>query len=394
MGELQIIEDGAIAVDGGRIVAVGPRRKLQGQFKPLRVVDASGYVATPGLVDAHTHAVFAGHRVDEFEMRLRGATYLEIMAAGGGIMSTVRKTRAATLEELKRQSRPRLDAMLSAGTTTAEVKTGYGLETEAELRMLDAILALDREHPMDLVPTFLGAHAIPEEFKGRADEFISLVVEEMLPALERWAEDRGIPKSRIFCDVFCDRGAFNLEQSARVLKAARERGFGVKIHSDEFKALGGTSLAVELGAASADHLACTPDEEVKKLAESSTVAVLLPGTSFGLGHTHYADGRRFVDAGAAVALGTDLNPGTCWCESMAFMVALACRYCGLTIQEALTAATLNAAWAIGMGEETGSLEPGKKADIVIWDAPDYRFLAYRFGMNYVKGVIKSGVEVV
>lgn len=393
MDDLMIIEEGGVAVRDGRILDVGIGKELQASYKAEKVIDASGCVVTPGLVDAHTHVIFAGDRVDEFEMRLRGATYLEIMAAGGGIMSTVRRTRRASLEELVAQSRRRLDAMLASGSTTVEVKTGYGLDTETELKMMEAILLLDQEHPLDLVPTFLGAHAVPEEYKGHPEDYVDLVINEMLPALARWADEKGLEKKRIFCDVFCDEGAFSFEQSGKILRAAKDLGFSLKIHSDEFRALGATGLAVELGAASADHLACTPDSDVEKLAQSPTIAVLLPGTSFGLGHTHFADGRRFIEAGAALALGTDLNPGTCWCESMAFIMALACRYCGLTIQEALTAATLNAAYAIGMGEEVGSLERGKKADLVIWDVPDFRYLAYRFGVNPVKAVFKEAREV-
>jgi len=358
-------------------------------------------VVMPGFVDAHTHAVFAGERAGEFEQRLAGASYLEIMAAGGGIMSTVRATRAASLEQLIAESRPRLDAMLAHGTTTAEVKTGYGLNTADELKMLSAIRRLNEEHPLDLIPTFLGAHAVPSEYAGRADEYVDLIIQEMLPAVSDQGSAVGSPQSAIcnlqsaiFCDVFCEEGAFTLAQSRRILEAAKRLGLGLKIHADEFTALGGAALAAELGATSADHLAATPEEDLRRLAAAGTIAVLLPGTTFGLGQTHYADARRMVERGVPVALGSDLNPGTCWCESMPFIIALACRYLRLTPAEAIVAATLNAAYASGVGDRVGSLEVGKQADIIILALPDYRHLAYRFGSNPVQTVIKAGRVVV
>jgi len=319
---------------------------------------------------------------------------LEIMAAGGGIMSTVRATRAASVEQLVEESRARLDRMLAHGTTTAEAKTGYGLDTENELKMLEAIRCLDAEHPVDLVPTFLGAHAIPEEYKGCTDDYVDLIVEEMLPMIKSQISNL---KSQIFCDVFCDEEAFTLEQSRRVLEAAvssyditaQALGFGLKIHTDEFRPLGGTRLAVELGAISADHLVCTPDDEIELLAGSDTIAVALPGTPFGLGRHEYTPARRIIDAGGALALATDLNPGTCWCESMQLIAALACRFMRMTPAEAIVAATINAAHAIGLGHWVGSLEVGKKADILILNIPDYRHLSYRFGVNLVDEVIKG-----
>ena len=387
MGELGIIEDGAVAIRDGLIALVGPTSEVRGQVTAAEEIDATGKVVMPGFVDPHTHLVFAGHRADEFELRIQGATYMEIMAAGGGIMSTVRATRAASVEQLLEESQARLDRMLAHGTTTAEVKTGYGLDTENELKMLEAIHRLDVEHSMDLVPTFLGAHAVPEEYTGRADEYVDLVVEEMLPATKSQIANR---KSQIFCDVFCDEGAFTLEQSRRVLEAAQTLGFGLKIHTDEFKPLGGTRLAIELGAVSADHLVCTPDDEIELLARSGTIAVALPGTPFGLGHHEYTPARRIIDAGGALALATDLNPGTCWCESMQLIIALACRFMKMAPAEAIVAATINAAHAIGLGNQVGSLEANKKADLLILNIPDYRHLAYRFGVNLVDKVIKGG----
>ncbi len=395
MEELGIIEDGAVAVKDGLIALVGPTAEVREQVTPTDEIDAAGKVVMPGFVDPHTHLVFAGDRAGEFEQRVKGATYLEIMAAGGGIMSTVRASRAASVEQLVEESQARLDRMLANGTTTAEAKTGYGLDVENELKMLEAIRHLDAEHPVDLVPTFLGAHAIPTEYLGRADEYVDLVVEEMLPMVKSQISN---PESRIFCDVFCDEGAFTLEQSRRVLEAAvssydvtaQALGFGLKIHADEFRPLGGTRLAVGLGAVSADHLVCTPDDEIELLAGSDTIAVALPGTPFGLGHHEYTPARRIIDAGGALALATDLNPGTCWCESMQFIIALACRFMKMPPAEAIVAATINAAHAVGLGHRVGSLEVGKKADILVLDVPDYRHLAYRFGVNLVDRVIKSG----
>jgi imidazolonepropionase len=389
MRELGIIEDGAVAVQGDRIVLIGTTEDiLAGVGSAAKTIDASGKVVLPGFVDPHTHLVFAGDRASEFELRLQGAAYMEILAAGGGIMNTVRATRAASLADIVAQSRERLDTMLTHGTTTAEAKTGYGLDTENELKMLQAVRLLDESHPVDLVPTFLGAHAVPTEYVGRTDEYVGVVVEETMPALEARGYLGHDP--RPFCDVFCEDGAFSVEQSRRILQQARKLGMGLKIHADEFEALGGTALAVELGATSADHLANTPDEEIRLLANSDTIGVLLPGTPFGLAEEHYAPARKMIDAGVAVALATDLNPGTCYCESMPFIMALACRQMGLTPAEAIVASTINAAHAIGLGHEVGSLEVGKKADLLILDSPDYRHLPYRFGSNLVQTVIKAG----
>jgi len=389
MNELYLVEHGAVAVQGDRIVLVGPTPEVLAHAgEDTTLIDASGKVVMPGFVDPHTHLVFAGDRAGEFEMRLQGATYLEIMAAGGGIMNTVRATRAASLENLIIQSRQRLDRMLAHGTTTAEAKTGYGLDTENELKMLEAIRLLHQGHPVDIIPTFLGAHAIPAEYQGRNEEYASLVIDEMLPRVERegYVSDAG----PFFCDVFCEEGAFTLEQSKRILEKALEMGMGLKIHADEFTSLGGAALAAQLKATSADHLACTPSEEIKLLVDSGTIAVLLPGTPFGLGEAHYPAARKMIELGVPVALATDLNPGTCYCEAMPFIMALACRTMGMTPAETIVAATINAAHAIDMGQEVGSLEVGKKADLLILDTPDYRHLVYRFGTNLVETTVKAG----
>jgi len=389
LGDLGLIADGAVAIAEGRIVAVGPSAEMRSQVSAKAEMDASGRVVTPGFVDPHTHVVWAGDRAGEFELRLGGTTYMQIMAAGGGIMSTVRATRAASLEQLMAETRPRLDRMLAHGTTTVEAKTGYGLTLEDELKQLEAIAHLNATHPIDLVPTLLAAHAVPDEFREQPDTYVDLIVEEMLPAVAR----ERLHQIPLFCDVFCEEGAFTLAQARRILERAKALGFGLKIHADEFAALGGTALAVELGATSADHLVCTPPQEIALLGRSDTIAVALPGTPFGLGQPGYTPARALLEAGAALALATDCNPGTCWCESMPFILALACRALRLTPAQALAAATINAAYAVGLGDRIGSLEVGKQADLLIHDVPDYRHLAYRFGANPVAVVIKRGLVV-
>ena len=388
LADLGLVEDGAVACRDGRIVAVGPTRAVLVQVDgAAETLDAGGRVVLPGFVDAHTHVVYAGDRAAEFEQRVQGATYLDIMAAGGGIMATVRATRAASLDQLVAETGARLARMLRLGTTTVEAKTGYGLDAATERKMLQAVAALDQAQPVDLVPTYLGAHAVPAEYSGRADEYVDFVVGE-LDALK--AEGQPVE----YVDAFCDAGAFTVEQSEAVLGRAKALGYGVKIHADEFAHLGGAALAARLGAVSADHLAVTPPDEMRRLAEAGVVAVLLPGTSFGLGHTHYADGRTMVEQGVAVALATDLNPGTCPCESMPFMLALACRGLRLSPAEAVVAATLNAAHAVGRGDRVGSLAVGKQADLLVLTTADYRDLAYRFGGNVVERVVKQGTVVV
>jgi imidazolonepropionase len=392
LGDLGLIEDGAIAVSDGRIAAVGPSADLHATYTAETVIDASGRVVVPGFVDPHTHVLWAGDRANEFEQRIAGATYMEIMAAGGGIVATMKATRAASVDELVAQTRPRLDRMLALGSTTVEVKTGYGLDTASELKALDAILQLDAEHPVDLVPTFLGAHAIPPEYKGRTDDYVALVIDEMLPAVRQWTQEKG--NRYPFVDVFCEEGAFDLDQSRRILERAQVMGFPLKMHADEFAGLGGTALAVELGAVSADHLVCTPPADIAALGRGETIAVGLPCTPFGLNHHAYTPAGAILAAGGALALATDCNPGTAWCESMQFVMALACRAMKLAPAQALVAATLNAAFAVGRGDAVGSLEVDKTADILIMDAPDYRHLGYRFGGNTAGTVIKAGHIVV
>jgi imidazolonepropionase len=394
LGRLALIQGGAVAIDDGRILAVGPSAEIRGRYRAAQELDASGRVVLPGFVDSHTHAIWAGDRASEFEMRLQGRSYMEILASGGGIMSTVRATRAASIEQLVAETRPRLERMLACGTTTAEVKTGYGLDLATELRLLQAILQLDSEGPPQLVPTFLAAHAVPEEYRGRTEAYVELVRDTMLPAVRTWWETHAARRPLPFVDVFCEQGAFDLEQTRRILTAARSLGFPLKIHADEFVALGGTRLAVDLEARSADHLLHTPPEDVTSLAESDTVAVALPATPFGLGEAASAPGQTLLAAGGLLAIATDLNPGTAWCESMPFTIALACRSLGLTPAQAIAAATINGAAALGMQGRKGSLEPGKDADLIILDIPDWRHMGYRFGTNLVSRVVQGGRVVI
>jgi imidazolonepropionase len=390
LGELGLIEDGAVYIKDGWIVETGPSDKLQDTYKGESELDASGHVVMPGFVDPHTHLLWAGDRAAEFELRLQGKTYMEILASGGGILSTVKATRNASVENLIAATRPRLLAMLAHGTTTAEAKTGYGLETRTEIRMLAALLALVKEGPLDLALTFMGAHAIPPEFKDSPDEYTQLVCQEMIPAVKEWWAEEASGMPLPFVDVFCETGAFSLEQSESIFEAARELGFPLKIHADEFDNLGGARLAAEYGAASADHLVKTSPDDIQALGRSETIAVGLPCTPFGLADPQYTPAREILEADCVLAIATDINPGTAWCESMQFAIALACRYMRLTPSQAIAAATINAAAAISLDDRVGSLDPGKQADILLLSVPDYRHLGYRFGTNLVKTVIKKG----
>lgn len=393
MSDAGLVENGAVALADGVIVAAGATAEVRAAFQGRQEIDASGRVVCPGFVDPHTHAVYAGDRIDEFERRIAGATYLDIMAAGGGIASTVRATRAATLDQLIAESLPRLDAMLALGTTTAEVKTGYGLDTPTELKMLRAIEALDGSRPIDLAPTLLAAHAVPPEYQAAgAGSYVARVITETTPAAAEWFARspfpaRGIP---MFVDVFCEQAAFDVPQSRRVLQAGIAAGLRAKAHVDEFTSLGGVGMALDLGAVSVDHLDVTGAADIARIAASSAVAVVIPAVNFNLGSVRFADARGLVDAGAAVALCTDLNPGSAPCPSLPLVMAIACRYQHLSPAEAMTACTINAAHAIGLGDRIGSIEPGKQADMLILAAPDYRHLAYQFGATLVETVVKAG----
>lgn len=390
LGKLGIIENGAVIVQDETIVAVGTTPALKAAYPDEPLLDAGQCVLMPGFVDPHTHVIWAGDRADEFEMKMSGASYLDILAAGGGILSTVKTTRTASMETLIAQTRPRLLRMFSHGTTTAEAKTGYGLQTATELRLLKALLTLDDEGPLELGITFLGAHAIAPEFKGNPQGYTDEVTNTMLPMLKQWWETHA-PRLRLpFVDVFCEDRAFSLEQSRQVLTVAKSLGFPLKIHADEFDNLGGAALAVELGAASADHLVKTSDADVAALGRSDTVAVALPCTPFGLAEPEYTPAHKLIQADAMLALATDCNPGTSWNESMQFAIALACRYMKLTPAQAIAAATINAAHAIRRSDRIGSIEAGKQADLLILSVSDYRQMGYRYGTNLVKQVIKRG----
>ncbi|MFX4262149.1 imidazolonepropionase [Pelotomaculum propionicicum] len=390
LASIGVIEDGAVAVRGGRITAVGTTREVLERVETgpsTKILDAAGLVVLPGLVDPHTHLVFAGSREDEFVLKIQGASYLEILKDGGGILSTVRAVRSASKERLYHSARKNLDVMLCQGTTTAEVKSGYGLTTADELKMLEVIDDLNRSHPVDLAPTFLGAHAVPLEYKDNLEGYLSLIMDEMLPA----AAGRGLAE---FCDVFCEEGVFSVGQSRQILQAAIELGLKPKIHADEIVSLGGAELAAAVGAVSADHLMAVSDEGVRVLARSGTVAVLLPATTFCLMSGRYAPARKMIGEGVAVALASDFNPGSCPVNSLQVVMGIACRQLKMTPAEVISAATINAAHAIGRGHYIGSIEAGKKADLVVFDAPSYNYLPYCFGTNLVKTVVKNGEIVV
>ncbi|MFE3974371.1 MULTISPECIES: imidazolonepropionase [unclassified Peribacillus] len=390
MSELGLIEDGSIWMEFGLIQAIGTTKELEelyaDRMHEAEVFDASGHLVTPGLVDPHTHVVYGGSREREFEMRLEGATYMDIMNGGGGIHATTRMTREASEEELMEQTTRRLDSFLAHGVTTVEGKSGYGMNLETELKQLRVMKKLQEEHPIDLVPTFMGAHAVPKDYKGREDEFVDHLINDMLPIVseEKLAE---------FNDVFCEKGVFTPEQSERILKAGKKYGLIPKIHADEIEPYGGAELAAEIGAISAEHLLKASEEGIQAMAKSGTIACLLPATALYL-REDAAPGRRMVDEGVAVAISTDCNPGSSPTTSMPLVMNLACISMRLTPAEALTAATYNAACAINRQEKVGSLEVGKQADVVLWNVENYQELQYLFGVNHVKSVWKKGVQVV
>jgi imidazolonepropionase len=394
MRDAGLIENGAVATANGKIVGVGKSDEIVEEFSAEEEIDVMGKVVCPGFVDPHTHIVWAGDRFDEFELKIKGSDYLEILAKGGGILSTVEKTRAASCEELVESGLKRLDKMLACGTTTTEIKTGYGLDTDSELKMLRAIEALDKTHVINIVPTFLASHAIPPEFKNDVVGYVELVCNEMLPRAWDWYERSHFNgKTPFFVDVFCERNAFDLDQSKKILEAAKVLGFRIKAHVDEFSNLGGSRVAIAIEATSIDHLDVISDDELKLLAASDTVGVVTPTVNFNFGGSHFADARKLIDEGCIVALSTDYNPGSAPCPSQPMTMAIACRYQKLLPAEALNAATINSAFAIGAGEQTGSIEVRKRADLVIFSATDYREVAHEFGHASIDGVIKSGRRI-
>lgn len=394
---LGVLRDAAVVISGGEISWVGPaadvdgawsgpKGRLDGERPECRSIDASGLVGVPGLVDCHTHAVFCGTREREYELRMRGVPYMEIARQGGGILSTVRSVRSASLDELVEASLPRLLSMLARGTTTVEIKSGYGLDTETELKQLEAIRRVAEETPLDVVPTFLGAHEFPPEFRDNRRGYIELVIEEMLPAVS----ERGLAE---FCDVFCEEGVFRASESLEILKAAAEHGLRPKIHADEFVDSGGALVAGEVGAVSAEHLFAASREGLEAMVRAGTVAVVLPGVNIGLGKLDFADARTMVDMGLQVAVGTDCNPGSSMTDSLLLMSSLACSFMRLNPEEVILALTLNAAKALSREERLGSLRPGKQGDLVLFDIPDFRYIPYHFGGDIVRSVVKRGAVV-
>lgn len=392
MLDVGIIENGAVAIAGGKFAGVGRSADILRDFESDNVIDAENHVVCPGFVDPHTHIVYAGDRLNEFELKIKGADYLEILGEGGGIISTVRHTREASVETLVEQATARLNKMFKCGTTTVEVKTGYGLDTESELKMLAVIETLDKTHPVTIVPTFLAAHTVPPEFKDNADGYVDLICDEMLPLAWKWFEqsDFAANGTPFFCDVFTEKNAFDLEQSRQVLETAKQLGFKLKAHVDQFTNLGGSRFAIDSGAVSIDHLDAISDEEIARLATSQTVGVVIPTENFNAGKTQFAPARKLIDSGCAVAISTDYNPGSAPCPSQQMAMAIAGRYQKLLPSESINATTINAAFAIGLGETHGSIEIGKQADLIICDCEDYRQIAYEFGGNLVSRAFKAG----
>ncbi|MCP4706652.1 MAG: imidazolonepropionase [candidate division Zixibacteria bacterium] len=390
MNDLGLINGGAVAVAGEEILAVGESEAVEGKVDLAEgciAIDAGGGVVTPGFIDPHTHPVFSRTREDEFEMRIMGKSYMDIANAGGGIRASVRDLRETSKAELTKKTTTRLHTMLSYGTTTIEAKSGYGLSTESEIKSLEIINNLNETQPIDLIPTFLGAHEVPDEFRDKREKYIDLLINEMIPKVVE-------NKLAEFCDIFCEKDVFNIEESRKIMKAAQKHGLKLKFHADELGASGGSELAAELGAVSADHLVHISDNGIKAMAEAGTVAVLLPGTCFSLGLKDYAPARKMIESGIVVALSTDCNPGSSYTESLPMIISLAGLNYKLTAAESISAVTVNAACAIDRGGKIGMLTTGLTADIVLWKINDYRELPYHYGVNSVHKVIKGGKIVI
>ncbi|MCQ4636665.1 imidazolonepropionase [Anaerovorax odorimutans] len=380
-GENRKLFQAAVLIEDGRIEAITSDGVLPGEAADT-IIDAQGNLVTPGLVEGHTHLVFGGYRQGEIPLKLKGAGYLDILKNGGGILDTVRKTRQADAEELYQKSRGFLDEMMALGVTTCEAKSGYGLDLDTEVKMLEVIRRLDETHPMDLVATFMGAHAVPPEYEGKGDEYIELLCREMIP----YVKEHGLAQ---FSDVFCEDSVFSAEQSEKYLQCAKDHGLGLKIHADEIEEIGGSQLAGRLGAVSAEHLIAIGEKGLNAMAEAKTTAMLLPATSFYLGKD-FAPARTMIEKGIPVAIASDFNPGSCPSLNLQFAINLGYLKYKMTPEEILTAVTINPACAIGRGSQVGTLEVGKQADLVIWDAPDMEMLCYRFGSNLALQVIKKG----
>jgi imidazolonepropionase len=384
MSDVCVSSGQAVAIDKGIIIELGDSETLCKKYTAVTVLDAAGKVVTPGFVDPHTHPVFVHTRENEFEMRILGKSYVEISQSGGGIRSTLRTTRDASEELLYTLAKKRLEKMMKQGTTTVEAKSGYGLSTESELKQLRVIKRLSETLPMDIIPTFMGAHEFPDEYKSNHQAYIDILCNEMLPAVA----EQGIAE---FCDIFTEAHVYNLEESRKVLSRAKELGLKLKMHADEIEPMGGAELAAELGCTSADHLGRTSEHGIFALKKSDVVPVLLPATLFSLASKTYAPARDMLTAGLPVGLATDYNPGSCNCDSMAFVMTLACLQMRMTPAEALAAATINAAAAVNLDDKTGSISVGKQADILIWDIPSYKYIPYHIGSSEPETVIKKGV---
>lgn len=382
-GENLKLYNAAIMIKDGIITEITSDGKLpEGHELADEIVDAEGKLVTPGLVEGHTHMVFGGYRQNEIPLKLKGAGYLDILRAGGGILDTVRKTREASFEELYNKTEGFLDEMMGLGVTTCEAKSGYGLDFDTEMKMLEVLKKLEEDHPMDIVATFMGAHAIPEEYKDRADEFIDLLCDEMLP----YVKEHNLAE---FADVFTEDSVFNYDQSKKYLECAKKLGFDLKIHADEIEAIGGSVLAGEIGATSAEHLISINEEGLEAMAKAGTTAMLLPATSFYLG-ANFAPARKMIEMGIPVATASDFNPGSCPSLNLQFVINLACLKYKMMPEEILTAVTINPACAINRGDKVGTLEVGKQGDLVIWDAENFEMLCYRFGSDLAMSVIKKG----
>lgn len=384
MRDLGIIENAAVLIQGETITWVGPMESLSmGTLGEADVLDCMSKVVLPGFIDSHTHALFAGSREDEFSLRSEGVTYAEIAAKGGGIVRTVGSVRAASKKELKKNARAQLNAMLRQGTTTVEIKSGYGLDRDNEIKMLEAIQELRKEEVITVVPTVLPAHALPPEYAGRGDIYVREISEPLIT----YAASKHLA---LFCDAFCEKGFFGIDDCRRLLSKAKASGLKLKVHADELSPGGGAELAAELGAVSADHLEHVSDAGIRALASSGVIATLLPGVSFFLNHG-YAPARKLIEGGVPVAIATDFNPGSCMSYAMPLMMTIACTHMGLSAEETIVAATINAAAAVDLSTELGSIEPGKKADLIVLGIPSYRYLPYHFGENHVEKVVKNGV---
>ena len=387
MNKINIIENAYIAVKNGKILAIGVGDEFGNLCEDdTKIHDAEGLLVTPGLIDSHTHLIHGGSRENEFSMKLNGVPYIEILNNGGGILSTVKATKEASEEELYKKAKKSLDRMLEFGVTTVEEKSGYGLELNTEIKQLEVARVLDKNHPVDLVHTFLGAHAVPEEYKENHKAYIDILVDVMMPKIK----DMGLAE---FCDVFCEEGVFTIEESEYILQKAKEMGYKLKIHADEIESLGGAELAAKLGCVSADHLMAASDEGIKMMAENNVVENILPATSFNL-NKNYADCRKMIDMGAIVSLSSDYNPGSCPSENLQLVMQLGCLHLKMTPNEVLTAVTINAAYAIDRADKIGSIEVGKNADFVVFDARNVEYLMYHFGINHTKKVYKNGNLVV